>query len=244
MQNRFTVLVAEHDAETRDAISSVLQANGYRPLPAENGAAAVSMISSLCPDVILLEQELPDMEGLEVLKKVRSWTGLPILILSSRGSEKEEVRALDMGADDYLRKPFGYSELLARIRMAQRHSVKMEYGDDAKNGILKNGGLVIDLLRRIVTMEGKEIHLTQNEYRILLFLAKQPGKVLTYEEIIKHVWGHFAADDRQILRVNIANIRKKIESNPADPKYILTEIGIGYRMASVKEKPARPGELA
>jgi two-component system KDP operon response regulator KdpE len=240
MQNRFTVLIAEPDAETRDAISSVLQANGYLPLPAENGAAAVSMISSLCPDVVLLAQELPDMEGLEVLKKVRSWTCLPILILSSHASEKEEVRALDMGADDYIRKPFGYPELLARIRMAQRHSVKMEFGDSAENGILKNGDLVIDLLRRIITIGEKEIHLTQNEYRILLFLAKQPGKVLTYEEIIKHVWGHFAADDRQILRVNIANIRKKIEADPADPKYILTEIGIGYRMALAEGKKAKP----
>lgn len=240
MQNRFTVLIAEHDSETRDAISSVLQANGYRPLPAENGAAAVSMISSLCPDVVLLEQELPDMEGLEVLKEVRTWTCLPVLILSSRGSEKEEVRALDMGADDYLRKPFGYPELLARIRMAQRHSVKMEFGDSAENGVLKSGDLVIDMLRRTISMGEKGIHLTQNEYRILLFLAKQPGKVLTYEEIIKHVWGHFAADDRQILRVNIANIRKKIETDPADPKYILTEIGIGYRMASAAEEKTKP----
>lgn len=244
MQNRSTVLVAENDPNDREAISLALQENGYRPLTAENGTAAVSMISSLCPDVALLEQDLPDIEGLEVLKAVRQWTRLPIIILSSRRNEKEEVRALDMGADDYLTKPFGYPELLARIRMAQRHSVKMELGDAAADGILQNGDLTIDLIRRTVTSGGKEIHLTQNEYRILLLLAKQPGKILTYAEIIKHVWGHFAADDRQILRVNMANIRKKIESDPANPKHILTEVGIGYRMASAPRNDTVPPEDA
>lgn len=232
MQNKSTVLIAENDAEISDSISSTLAENGYRPLTAENGNTAISMITSHCPDIALLDQALPDMEGLDVLKTVREWTRLPIIILSSRGNENEEVKALDMGADDYIAKPFGFSELLARIRMALRHSVKMETGGDISDGVLHCGGLTVDLLQRCVTVEGKKVHLTQNEYRIVLLLAKHAGKVMTYSDIIEQVWGHFAADDRQILRVNMANIRKKIECDPAEPRYIVTEIGVGYRMAA------------
>jgi two-component system KDP operon response regulator KdpE len=235
MQNKSTVLIAESNPETSNSISSALLANGYRPLAAENGSTAISMISSHCPDIVLLDQALPDMEGLEVLRTVRQWTRLPIIILSPRGNENEEVKALDMGADDYIMKPFGFSELLARIRMALRHSVKMETGDDVSDGILQCGGLTIDLMQHSVAVDGRKVHLTQNEYRIVLLLAKHPGKVLTYSDIIEQVWGHFAVDDRQILRVNMANIRKKIERDPADPKYIVTEIGVGYRMAAVSE---------
>lgn len=241
MQNKSIVLIAEHDAETSDSLSSALAENGYRPLTAENGNTAISMITSHCPDIALLDQALPDMEGLDVLKTVREWTGLPIIILSARGSEKEEVKALDMGADDYIAKPFGCCELLARIRTALRHSVKMETGG-VSDGVLHCGGLTIDLLQHSVAADGRKIHLTQNEYRIVALLAKHPGQVLSYADIIAQVWGHFAADDRQILRVNMANIRKKIERDPADPKYILTEIGIGYRMAPAEEADAvEPG---
>lgn len=236
MQNKSTVLIAENDIETSDSISSALTQNGYRPLTAENGNTAISMITSHCPDIALLDQALPDMEGLDVLKTVREWTRLPIIILSARGNENEEVKALDMGADDYISKPFGFSELLARIRMALRHSIKMETDGDISDGVLRCGGLTVDMLQRCVTVDGRKIHLTQNEYRIVLLLAKHPGKVMTYSDIIEQVWGHFAADDRQILRVNMANIRKKIECDPADPKYIVTEIGVGYRMAGIAEK--------
>lgn len=232
------MLIAENDTKVSNTISSALQENGYRPLTAENGNTAISMISSHCPDIALLDQSLPDMDGLEVLKTVREWARLPIIILSARGSETEEVKALDMGADDYILKPFGSSELLARIRMALRHSVKMETGDDVSDGILRNGNLTIDLMQHSVMVDGKKVHLTQNEYRIVLLLAKHPDKVLTYSEIIGQVWGHFAADDRQILRVNMANIRKKIERDPASPKYIVTEIGVGYRMASTEDHGA------
>lgn len=237
MQNKSIVLIAEHDAATSDTIYSTLAENGYRPLTAENGNTAISMISSHCPDIALLDQSLPDMEGLDVLKTVRAWTGLPIIILSSRGNESEEVKALDMGADDYISKPFGNCELLARIRAALRHSVSMVTGG-VSDGVLHCGGLTIDLLQHSVTVDGRKVHLTQNEYRIVTLLAKRPGKVLTYADIIGQVWGHFAAEDRQILRVNMANIRKKIERDPAKPQYILTEIGVGYRMASAAERNA------
>lgn len=230
MQNKSTVLIAESKTESSNSISVALQAGGYRPLTAENGSTAISMISSHCPDIVLLDQSLPDMEGLEVLQSVRKWSGIPIIMLSARGNENEEVKALDMGADDYIMKPFGFSELFARIRTALRHSIKMETGEDITTGVLQRGNLVINLAQRSVMADGRKIHLTQNEYKIVLLLAKHPGEVLTYSYIIEQVWGHFAADDRQILRVNMANIRRKIEPSPAEPTYIVTEVGVGYRM--------------
>ncbi|HEX3016223.1 MAG TPA: response regulator transcription factor [Caproicibacter sp.] len=231
MQNKLTVLIAESETENSTSAANMLQSNGYRVLSAENGNTAISMISSHCPDILLLDLDLPDMKGLDVLLSVRKWSGIPIIILSSCSDEDQEVKALDMGADDYIMKPFGFSELLARIRTALRHSIKMETGEDVSTGILQRGQLTVNLSRRRATVEGRDIHLTQNEYKIVLLLAKHPGQVLTYAYIIEQVWGHFAADDRQILRVNMANIRRKIEQNPAEPKYIITEVGVGYRMA-------------
>lgn len=237
MQNKPTVLIAEDDDGLRSSLSSTLQAAGYRTLTAENGGSALSMISSHCPDIVLLNLGLPDMDGCDVLASVRKWSDVPIVALSSRDDENSVVRALDAGADDYIVKPFRPQELLARFRTAMRHSARMDNASGPAAEKLVCDDLTVDFAQRFVTVAGREIHLTQNEFKIVLLLAKHPGEVLTYSYILEHVWGNFAADDRQILRVNMANIRRKIERDPAEPRYILTEVGVGYRMA---DHPALP----
>ena len=172
--------------------------------------------------------EKEDLENTEIIKNIRRWSSLPIIVVSARGHEKEKVAALDLGADDYITKPFGTSELLARIRTALRHSFHGDNLDAAH--IYTNGSLKINFDKRMVTVDGEEIHLTQNEYKILVLIAKHEGKVLTYDYILREIWGPYTDKDNQILRVNMANIRRKLEKNPAEPKYILTEVGVGYRM--------------
>ncbi len=237
MQNKPTVLIAEDDDGLRSSLSSTLQADGYRTLTAENGGSALSMISSHCPDIVLLNLGLPDMDGCDVLASVRKWSDVPIVVLSSRNDENSVVRTLDAGADDYIAKPFRPQELLARVRTAMRHGARMDNAAGPAAGKLVCDDLTVDFAQRFVTVADREIHLTQNEFKIVLLLARHPGEVLTYSYILEHVWGNFAADDRQILRVNMANIRRKIERDPAEPRYILTEVGVGYRMA---DHPALP----
>lgn len=231
MKNKQTILIIEDENTICNFISTTLTANDYKVLKASNGKEAISSFSSYCPDVILLDLGLPDMDGLDVLKKIRSWSSVPIIIVSARDQEKEKVTALDLGADDYITKPFGTSELLARIRTAIRHNIKMETGKEFPTDFFKAKDLTIDFNKRIVTLEDKEIHLTQIEFKLVALLAGNAGKVLTYDYIIKKIWGPFSdVKDNQILRVNMANIRRKLEQNPADPKYIFTEVGVGYRM--------------
>lgn len=230
MNNKASILIVEDESAIGNFISTVLNANGYRSIKAPTGISALSMISSYCPDIILLDLGLPDMDGLEVLKQTRKWSNIPIIIVSARGNEAEKVEALDLGADDYITKPFGSSELLARIRTAIRHNIKMETGEDFPDGMFTRGDFTLDFQKRIVTVDGRDVHLTQIEFKIVVLICKHAGHVLTYDYILNHVWGNFAQDDRQILRVNMANIRRKIEKNPAEPKYILTEVGVGYRM--------------
>ncbi|MCI6188743.1 MAG: response regulator transcription factor [Clostridium sp.] len=231
MKNKQTILIIEDENTICNFISTTLLANDYKVLKASNGKEAISSFSSYCPDVILLDLGLPDMDGLDVLKKIRSWSSVPIIIVSARDQEKEKVTALDLGADDYITKPFGTSELLARIRTAIRHNIKMETGKEFPTDFFKAKDLTIDFNKRIVTLGDKEIHLTQIEFKLVALLAGNAGKVLTYDYIIKKIWGPFSdAKDNQILRVNMANIRRKLEQNPADPKYIFTEVGVGYRM--------------
>lgn len=231
MKNKQTILIIEDENTICNFISTTLLANDYKVLKASNGKEAISSFSSYCPDVILLDLGLPDMDGLDVLKKIRSWSSVPIIIVSARDQEKEKVTALDLGADDYITKPFGTSELLARIRTAIRHNIKMETGKEFPTDFFKAKDLTIDFNKRIVTLEDKEIHLTQIEFKLVALLAGNAGKVLTYDYIIKKIWGPFSdVKDNQILRVNMANIRRKLEQNPADPKYIFTEVGVGYRM--------------
>jgi two-component system KDP operon response regulator KdpE len=235
MSHKTLVLIVEDEQNICNIIATTLTTNNYKTIKCETGKKALSMIPSHCPDIVLLDLGLPDMDGLDVLKEVRKWSNVPILVVSARDKESEKVQALDLGADDFITKPFGSSELLARIRTAIRHNTKMETGSPSIISKFKTNGLVIDFEKRKVTIDKEEIHLTQIEFKLVSLLAHSSGKVLTYEHIINKLWGPFALKDNQILRVNMANIRRKLEKNPADPNYIFTEVGVGYRMAEEDE---------
>ena len=209
----------------------ILTANGYDTIIVRSGEEALTMIASHCPDMIVLDLGLPDMDGMEVLKSVRKWSNLPVVVVSARNHEHDKVEALDYGADDYLVKPFGTSELLARIRTAIRHTrTTLSNTQIAQSGKFTAGDLTIDYDKHHVLIGDQDVHLTLNEFKIVALLGKYAGKVLTYDYLIKQIWGPKAKADNQILRVNMANIRRKIEKNPASPEYIFTEIGVGYRM--------------
>jgi two-component system KDP operon response regulator KdpE len=229
MTNKPLILIIEDESGISNFISAILTANGYGVIRTTKGQEAISMTASHCPDLILLDLGLPDMDGIEVLKNIRGWASIPVIVVSARGHEREKVEALDLGADDYITKPFGTSELLARIRTAIRHNQKQNADDQPEMEKVCVGGLVIDNKKRIVKVDEKEVHFTPIEYKIIMLLAKHAGKVLTRDFIIKEIWGPYV-NENQALRVNMANIRRKIEVNPAEPKYIVTEIGVGYRM--------------
>ena len=229
MLNKIKIMIIEDEDAISNFVATTLKANTYAPLVAKTASEALSMIPSHCPDLILLDLGLPDMDGIEILKKIREWSSTPVIVVSARGEESDKVEALDLGADDYIAKPFGTSELLARIRTALRHSMKNTSGVTATD-VFRTKGLVIDFDKRLVSVEGKDVHLTQIEFKIVSLLAKSAGRVLTYDFIITELWGPYAVKDNQILRVNMANIRRKLEKNPASPEYIFTEVGVGYRM--------------
>ena len=229
MTNRVQILLIEDEKNICNFITTALEPSNYKVISAFNATEGLSLATSLCPDVVLLDLGLPDMDGLEVIRHIRSWSQLPIIVLSARTSEEEKVRALDLGADDYITKPFGTSELLARIRTALRHSSRPT-APSAASSIYHAKQMKIDFDRRLVTVNGKEVHLTQIEYKILTLLAKNSGNVITYDTIMASVWGPYSDGNNRILRVNMANMRRKLENNPAAPEYIFTEVGIGYRM--------------
>ena len=224
-----SVLVIEDDPQISRLIESTLTAEGYHCECALDGQIGADCIEEKVYDLILLDLGLPDMDGIEILKKIREWSAVPVIVISARGEESDKVEALDLGADDYISKPFGTSELLARIRTALRHSAKNN-GGAVNNDVFSTKGLTIDFDKRKITVDGKDVHLTQIEFKIVSLLAKSAGRVLTYDYIITELWGPYAVKDNQILRVNMANIRRKLEKNPASPEYIFTEVGIGYRM--------------
>ena len=231
MNIRDKVLLVEDERTIRSFMQAILTANGYDVLMAGTGAMADTMIASHCPDIIILDLGLPDMDGMEIIKAVRSWTSLPIIVVSARSYERDKVQALDMGADDYVTKPFSAAELLARVRVAIRHTRSGLSNEALVNtGKFVAGDLTIDYDKHQVLIAGENCHLTQNEYRIVALLGKCAGKVLTYDFIMKELWGPQSKGSNQILRVNMANIRRKIEKNPAEPHYIFTEVGVGYRM--------------
>ena len=223
--SKTTVLLIEDNRRDVSSITHLLESNGYKVTAALTGKAGLSLAASLCPDVILLNLGLPDINGYEVLQQLRNWSKVPILIISTRSEESEKVLALDTGADDYITKPFGTAELLARIRTALRR--RMTFIADRK---YKAGELEINFDKRLVRLAGKEIHMTQIEYQLLTLLAENSGSVLTYSVIMNARWGPYTDNNNQILRVNMSNIRRKIEKDPAKPMYIFTKIGIGYRM--------------
>lgn len=236
MKIKDKILVVEDDQRICNFISSVLEANNYDAKIAHTANEADAMILSHCPDLIILDLGLPDRDGLEILKSLRTWSSLPVVVVSARTHEKDKVEALDLGADDYLTKPFGTDELLARIRTALRHT-RTALGDNevARTGLYRVGDLVIDYNKHHVLVGGEDAHLTHSEFRIMALLGKYAGKVLTYDFIMKDLWGPRAGDNNQILRVNMANIRRKIEKNPAKPEYVFTEAGVGYRLAEGDE---------
>jgi Response regulators consisting of a CheY-like receiver domain and a winged-helix DNA-binding domain len=229
MQAKPVVLIVEDESGIRNFISAILGSNGFDVLKAEKGRNAISIIASHCPDLVLLDLGLPDMDGIEVLKSIREWSKVPVIVVSAREREREKVEALDLGADDYVTKPFGTSELLARIRTALRHSHSNTGSDAAKAYKITVDDLEINFEKRLVSIDGEEVHLTPIEYKIIVLLSEHQGKVLTYDYIINEVWGPHT-NEVQALRVNMANIRRKIETNPAEPRYIVTEVGVGYRM--------------
>lgn len=228
MHDRLQILIVEDEQLICNFLSALLGGNGYHILTAKNGREAISLAASHSPDLILLDLGLPDKDGLQIIQEIRSWSDIPIIVVSARQEEKEKVLALDAGANDYVTKPFGNSELLARIRTAIRlHS---RFASSHVDSVFRIGDLCVDDDRRQVRIAGRPVHLTPIEYKIVHFLSQNAGRVLTHDQIIRHVWGPYASDS-QILRVNMANIRRKLEPNPADPMYILTEVGVGYRMA-------------
>lgn len=230
MVQKLSVLVIEDEKSICDFIAKTLNASDYKAVTAGSGKEGLAILTSALPDLVLLDLGLPDMDGIDIIKQTREWSSLPIIVISARVQEREKVAALDAGADDYITKPFGTDELLARIRTAIRHSNKIV--DDKANSTRPYSarGLVVDFGKRLVTVERKEIHLTRVEYKIVSMLAQNSGKVITYSSLIEQVWGPYADDNNRILRVNMANIRRKIEKNPGEPEYIFTELGIGYRM--------------
>ena len=233
--SKCTILIIEDEKNIQTFMGKVLKQHDYRVLSADSGAQGLEVIRSQCPDIILLDLGLPDMNGDDIIREVRTWTSTPIIVISARTAEKDKVRSLDLGADDYITKPFGTSELLARIRASLRHSNRLRTNDPLYVRPYKHKGLVLDFSKRLLTIDGREIHLTPIEYKIVACLAQNSGKVITYASILSDVWGPYADSDNKILRVNMANIRRKIEADPAQPKYIFTEVGVGYRMAEDEE---------
>ena len=230
MYQKISVLIIEDEKSICDFIGKTLDSHEYKVTAANNGKDGLALITSSLPDLVLLDLGLPDMDGMDIIRKTREWSSLPIIVISARTQEREKVQALDAGADDYITKPFGTFELLARIRTAIRHNNKLSDDSQNANRPYSADGLTIEFERRLVTLHGQEIHLTRVEYKIVSLLAKNSGKVMTYDTLIDQVWGPYADDNNRILRVNMANIRRKIEENPGEPKYIFTELGVGYRM--------------
>ena len=222
------VLIVEDEPQMRRFLRTALTAQDFRILEAENAKQAIVATTTHNPEVILLDLGLPDEDGLDVTRQIREWSHVPIIVISARGREDDKVAALDAGADDYLTKPFGVNELLARIRVALRRFVQASTAAGAP--ILEIGPLSLDLARRTVTVDHQEVHLTPIEYRLLSLLAQNAGKVLTHRQILKEVWGPSYANETQYLRVFMAQLRRKIEHNPARPRLLITEPGVGYRM--------------
>jgi two-component system KDP operon response regulator KdpE len=224
-ETRARVLVVDDEPAIRRFLHVSLSAHGYTIFEAENGQAALSAVTSDRPDLIILDLGLPDLNGIEVTRMLREWTHIPIIILSVRGQEADKIAALDAGADDYLTKPFGAGELLARMRVALRRV--SQSGDQP---VFTSGELTVDLARRLVAMAGCEVQLTPTEYDLLRVLVTHAGKVLTHRQLLREVWGMGYEQEMHVLRVNISNLRRKIEPDPARPHYILTEPGVGYRL--------------
>lgn len=233
--NKPLMLVVEDDSAIRNLIAATLETQGYHFHVSVTGAEAIREAVSYNPDVILLDLGLPDMDGIDIIKKIRSWSLMPIIVISARVEDRDKIEALDAGADDYLTKPFSVEELLARLRVALRRIHYMQ-SSNASSAVFINGGLKIEYASGCVFLNEEELHVTPIEYKILCLLAKNVAKVLTHTTITKEIWGTAWDNDVASLRVFMAGLRKKIESEPAHPKYIQTHVGIGYRLLRIDEK--------
>ena len=229
--NKPLILVVEDDTPVRNLITTTLKAHGYRFLTAANGESALLEASSHNPEIMLLDLGLPDLDGVEVIRRVRSWSNLPIIVISARSEDADKIDALDAGADDYLTKPFSVEELLARLRVTQRRLSAMHAGGSP---VFTNGQLTIDFAAGCAYLNGQELHLTPIEYKLLCLMARNCGKVLTHTYITQKVWGTSWENDVASLRVFMATLRKKLESAPGSPQYIQTHIGVGYRMMKIE----------
>ncbi len=229
--NKPLILVVEDDAAVRNLITTTLETHQYRFHTAPNGETAILEAASYNPDIVLLDLGLPDLDGVDVIKKIRSWSSMPIIVISARSEDTDKIDALDAGADDYLTKPFSVEELLARLRVTLRRLNSVQGG--AETSTFTNGELQIDYAAGCASLRGEELHLTPIEYKLLCLLAKNVGKVLTHTFITKEIWGTAWENDVASLRVFMATLRKKIEKDPSDPQYIQTHIGVGYRMLKV-----------
>lgn len=228
-----SVLVVEDDAAVRNLIGTALGAHGYACLTATTAHESLRAIEASQPDIVLLDLGLPDLDGIEVIRRVRTWSQVPIIVVSARGEDYDKIAALDAGADDYLSKPFSVGELLARIRATERHLSYQRSAKHAESAVFENGDLVIDYEAGVVRVLGKELHLTPREYRLLCLLARNVGRVLTHQYILREVWGAGQEGDLASLRVFMGTLRKKIEPDPSRPRYIQTHVGVGYRMMRV-----------
>jgi two-component system KDP operon response regulator KdpE len=224
------VLVIEDDSQIRRFLRATLGSHGYRLFEATTGEAGLVEAATRQPDIVILDLGLPDIDGLDVIRRLREWTALPIVVLSARGQERDKIAALDAGADDYVSKPFGVGELLARMRAALRHATRNP--EDAGESTFTLGDLHVDLPKRQVSVAGGQVHLTPIEYRLLTTLIRHAGKVLTHHQLLIEVWGPPYADQAHYLRVYMAQLRRKLEADPARPRYLITEPGVGYRLAS------------
>ena len=220
------VLVVDDEPQIQRFLRTALRASDYDVIEAATARDALKLIVGSTPDAVLLDLGLPDMDGMDIIREVRAWSKVPIIVLSARDRELDKVAALDLGADDYVEKPFGIGELLARLRAALRHKALAEGGESR----VEIGGLVIDMLNRLVTLDALEVRLTPKEYELLALLARHPGRVVTHRQLLAGVWGPAHIDDTQYLRVFIGQLRAKIETDPAAPRILKTEPGVGYRL--------------
>ena len=220
------VLIVDDEPQIRRFLRTSLSAHGYRIIEASGGQEAMTLLATERPELVLLDLGLPDMDGLEVIRRLREWSTVPIIVVSVRGREAEKIAALDGGADDYVTKPFGIGELLARMRTALRHRLQAEV--DAP--VFRSAGLSVDLVRRLVCIDGQGVKLTPKEYDLLRMLVIHAGKVITHRQLLREVWGPAAVHETHYLRVYVGQLRQKLEPDPAQPRYLLTEPGVGYRL--------------
>lgn len=231
--NRLTILVVEDDLSVKNLITTTLKTHDYRYLTAQNGETAIMEASSHNPDIVLLDLGLPDMDSVEVIKKIRTWSNVPIIVISARSEDTDKIDALDSGADDYLTKPFSVEELLARLRVTQRRLTMTQSENQVNQSVFENGSLRIDYAAGCAYLNDRELHLTPIEYKLLCLLSRNVGKVLTHTFIMQNIWGSSWENDIASLRVFMATLRKKIEPEADSPQYIQTHIGVGYRMLKV-----------